>query len=107
MGAAGAIRANLTDMLRYAQLNMTAETEAIRLAQTPTFRQNKSTQTGLYWQLQTNSKGQLIVWHNGGTGGFSTFCGFLKEKNRAIVVLANSSVQATQLSFDLLKALDR
>ncbi len=107
LGAAGAIRANLTDMLRYAQLNRDAETEAIRLAQTPTFRQNKSTQTGLYWQLQTNSKGQLIVWHNGGTGGFSTFCGFLKEKKLAIVVMANSSVSTTQLAFDLLKALNR
>jgi beta-lactamase class C len=30
-----------------------------------------------------------IIWHNGGTGGYSSFMGFHKEKKTGVVVLSN------------------
>jgi CubicO group peptidase (beta-lactamase class C family) len=107
LGAAGAIRSNIVDMLQYAKANMAASDEAMAFSQKPTFKQGATSETGLYWQLNVNKKGQLVTWHNGGTGGFSTFCGFIKEKNRAVVMLANSSDNVTQTAMNLLKAINQ
>jgi CubicO group peptidase (beta-lactamase class C family) len=107
LGAAGAIRSNIIDMLQYAKTNMTPPDEAIQLAHKSTLKRSNNRETGLYWQLDNNKKGQLVTWHNGGTGGFSTFCGFIREKNIAVVVLANSEKNVTQPAMDLLKALNQ
>ena len=32
-----------------------------------------------------------IYWHNGGTGGYRSFCGFVKDTNTGVVVLSNYS----------------
>jgi CubicO group peptidase (beta-lactamase class C family) len=106
LGAAGAIRSNIVDMLQYAKANMTALDDALKLAQKPTFKHGVKSETGLYWQLDTNKKGQLVTWHNGRTGGFSTYCGFIKEENIAVVMLANSEINVTQTAMNLLKALN-
>jgi CubicO group peptidase (beta-lactamase class C family) len=107
LGAAGAIRSNIVDMLQYAQSNMMALNDAIILAQKPTFKRGAKSETGLYWQLDTNKKGQIVTWHNGGTGGFSSFCGFIKEKNIAVVMLANNENNVTQTAMNLLKAINQ
>jgi CubicO group peptidase (beta-lactamase class C family) len=107
LGAAGTIRSNIVDMIQYAKSNMTALDDAIILAQKPTFKRGAKNETGLYWQLDVNKKGQIVTWHNGGTGGFSTFCGFIKEKNIAVVMLANSENNVTQTAANLLKALNQ
>jgi CubicO group peptidase (beta-lactamase class C family) len=106
LGAAGAIRSNIVDMLQYAKANMAAADEAMAYSQKSTFKQGATSETGLFWQLNINKKGQIVTWHNGGTGGFSTFCGFIKEKNKAVVILANSSNNVTQTAMNLLKAIN-
>jgi CubicO group peptidase (beta-lactamase class C family) len=105
LGAAGAIRSNIKDMLLYAKANRAGVNEALKLAQKTTFKQSATSETGLYWQLNTTKTGDVITWHNGGTGGFSTFCGFMKDKNIALVVLANCNNFETQTAFDLMTKL--
>jgi CubicO group peptidase (beta-lactamase class C family) len=105
LGAAGAIRSTLPDMLKYAKANLDASNAALALSQKATFRDKPTNEIGLFWQLSTNKKGKLMTWHNGGTGGFSTFCGFIKELNLAVVLLGNSTNEVTQKGVDLLKAL--
>lgn len=39
---------------------------------------------GLGWMLEDD-----IIWHNGGTPGFSSFLGFNKERSLGVVVLSN------------------
>jgi hypothetical protein len=39
--------------------------------------------------MHSDYRGRHLVWHNGITGGFRSFVGFLPEENRAVVVLAN------------------
>jgi CubicO group peptidase (beta-lactamase class C family) len=105
LSGAGAIRSTVKDMLQYAQTHMTAKEDYIKLTQTATFQDKSTNAVGLYWQLSTNSNGQLITWHNGMTGGFSSFCGFSKEYNVAVVLLSNSSDNVTQKGFELMKML--
>jgi CubicO group peptidase (beta-lactamase class C family) len=61
----------------------------------------------LGWQLDDIS-GRLvglrrIVWHNGGTGGFSSWLGFDPERRMGAVVLAARSSEAVdELGLELL-----
>jgi CubicO group peptidase (beta-lactamase class C family) len=103
LGAAGAIRSTVLDMLKYAKANMEVPNPAMQLAQKATFRDRPENEIGLFWQLSTTKKGQLMTWHNGGTGGFMSFCGFVKAQNVAVVVLSNSGADVTQKGVDLLK----
>jgi CubicO group peptidase (beta-lactamase class C family) len=105
LGAAGAIRSTVSDMLKYAKANMDAANSAMARAQKPTFKDRPENEIGLFWQLSTTKKGQLMTWHNGGTGGFTAFCGFIKAQNIAVVLLSNSANDVTQKGVDLLKAL--
>ena len=44
---------------------------------------------GLNWII-TRAGGDTIVWHNGGTGGYRTFTGFVPSRKLGVVVLTNS-----------------
>src|SRR5262245_52777557 len=43
-----------------------------------------------------------FVWHNGGTGGFSSFVGFCPHTRAGIVVLANSEIGVDDIAFHLM-----
>ena len=45
-----------------------------------------------------------VVWHNGGTGGYSSFIGFDQKEQRGVVVLSNSSNSVDDLGMHLLNA---
>ena len=45
---------------------------------------------GLGWFLgPTPQTDQMLHWHNGGTGGYTSYAGFNKDKGAGVVVLAN------------------
>ncbi|MDJ1482003.1 hypothetical protein QNI16_15990 [Cytophagaceae bacterium YF14B1] len=51
-----------------------------------------NTKVGLSWfELTIND--QPVYVHDGGTGGFTSFILFSKEKKRALVLLANNSTE--------------
>ena len=105
LAGAGGIRSSVHDMLKFLAAN-------IGLTQTPPrSAMDKSHETrhfkagearvGLAWHI---SKGKLgdVVWHNGGTGGYRTFAGFVKEIQKGVVVFTNSTEGADDIGFRLL-----
>lgn len=44
---------------------------------------------GLGWMIEKTG-GEEMVWHNGGTGGYCSFLGFLPKSRQGVVVLANT-----------------
>jgi CubicO group peptidase (beta-lactamase class C family) len=52
-------------------------------------------------------RGPRFVWHNGGTGGYASFVGFIREREAAVVVLANSAKSVDSVGVKILKLLDR
>lgn len=48
---------------------------------------------GLGWFITPTGSGE-IVWHNGRTGGFSSFAGFERTSGNGVVVLSNMSTEA-------------
>jgi hypothetical protein len=49
---------------------------------------------GMNW-LRSPSKaiGQVVLWHNGGTGGASSFLGFTEDGRAGVVILSNDGAE--------------
>ena len=91
---AGGIRSNASDMMKYLAANMGIEKTklypAMQLAYQNSRAEGAKPIVGLGWHTMTLDD-QEIVWHNGGTGGFSSFMGWIKGTQKGVVVLCNST----------------
>ena len=95
MAPIGGIKSTAHDMLNYLEAQLTDKNKAFALSHQPTFKVNASLSIGLGWHIYYppgNTDG--IDWHNGGTGGFTSFAGFDENRQTAIVVMANSGILA-------------
>lgn len=101
---AGGIRSTSHDMIKFAVANMTETDEALKLSHQTTFNDSRNT-IALAWHKTITKKGNELVWHNGRTGGFSSFCGFIKSKDAAVVVLSNSGNPVDQIAIGIMKFL--
>lgn len=57
--------------------------------------------SGLGWAL-TQREGESMIWHNGRTGGYYAFIGFLRERGRGVVMLTNASHDGDGFAVSLL-----
>lgn len=105
LAGAGAIRSTAEDMMRYLQANMGLIKSdlypAMQLAHNNTRETGANPIVGLGWHIMASGS-QQIVWHNGGTGGYKTFIGFVEGENKAVVVLSNSTVSVDDIGAHLL-----
>lgn len=101
--AAGALRSSTSDLLKYANAELgntqPALKKAMDLTHNPTFSNGEIT-TALGWHLL--GKGNAVMWfHNGSTGGFSSFLSIHPNKKFAVVVLSNSSIGADSVGNEI------
>lgn len=88
---AGGVRSTAADMLRYLEAAMgksNALQPAFNLALAPQYEMNPRMQIGLAWLMLDMQKSR-VWWHNGGTGGFCSYCAFSKSPGVAVVILCN------------------
>lgn len=106
LAGAGALRSTASDMLVFLAANlgltesrlhapMLTTHEARHQAGSPQMR------IGLGWHIRS-TEDREIVWHNGGTGGYRTFAGFVAGTRTGVVVLSNTSTSADDIGFHLL-----
>lgn len=94
MAGVGGVRATLPDMLRYLEGELGTDDNAITptLARTQEQVANVSGhRMAMNWLLSTVN-GHTFVFHEGGTGGFSSFAGFDRAAKRAIVLLSDTAL---------------
>lgn len=98
-------------MLTYLRAHLASEGTALHAAfdevQRPRVQIKKDRlAVGLGWLIKTGEDRRL-VWHGGGTGGFSSFAGFNRDADAALVALANGRVVGplTRLGVKALKGL--
>lgn len=103
----GCLRSTVEDVMRYLRANQEEKDPAMALSHATTFQTNRYNSVGLAWQKQQSLSGDELIWHNGGTYGFSSFMGFSKSKAYGIVVLSNSGNNVDALSIQILKALKK
>lgn len=101
---AGGIKSTIQDMILYLQENMSGINSNIVLSHELTFESDKQS-TGFAWMVNKMKDNNTFIWHNGGTGGFTSFCGFIKEKQTGIVILNNSANSVDNLAVSILKKL--
>ena len=110
LGGAGALRSTGADMLRYLQANMRPEGQplerALRESHEELFKEDETTSYGMNWvRTRGQTLKQLVIWHNGGTGGFRSFLGFAERSRVGVMVLSNSSESVDDLATELLREL--
>jgi CubicO group peptidase (beta-lactamase class C family) len=106
LAGAGGLRSTAREMLRFlaANLGLTESklSAAMRDAQQERADAGSSRMgVGLGWHLRKSEAG-VVVWHNGGTGGFHSFCAFDPATKTGVVVLANGSAGIDDLGFHVL-----
>lgn len=109
LAGCGAIRSSVHDMLKYLEAHVQPDTakilgKAIRFTEKVTYSDHND-RIGLGWFLVNDLPG--TYWHNGGTGGFSTFCAYNPEKKIAVVILSNSAVSVDAAGIKLIHELAR
>jgi CubicO group peptidase (beta-lactamase class C family) len=117
LAGAGALRSTANDLLRFlaAQLGQAPtplrpaiersqevrhqEDMALGMSRRP--REGKATiRVALGWHLgPLLDTEQEVVWHNGATGGYQSFLGFVKQSGTGVVVLTNSGLPSSALDF--------
>lgn len=101
LAGAGALRSNAKDMAKFMAANagLTKSKLFPAFAESHKFRRaaGGTMKIALAWHIFPTSEGNEVVWHNGGTGGFRTFSGFLAGKKKAIVVLSNTAESADDI----------
>jgi len=105
MAGAGAIKSSTHDLLLFlaANIGMTTSdlTPAMELAHQVRHNKAGNTRVGLGWHISKGEHGDLI-WHNGATGGYRAFMGFIKEDKLGVVVMTNSDADIDDIGFHLL-----
>jgi len=107
LAGAGALRSTAKDMLRFLSANLgmveSPLSPALRRShenRRPTGQPDQSVALG--WHVRTTHDTE-IIWHNGGTGGFHSFSGFVPAKKIGAVVLTNSTDDIDEIGLHILE----
>jgi D-alanyl-D-alanine-carboxypeptidase/D-alanyl-D-alanine-endopeptidase len=102
---AGAIRSSVSDMLTFLSANLGYKKSSLKPAMELSHkaRHDKAgnNRVGLGWHIAKGKFGD-VIWHNGGTGGYRAFAGFVKETGMGVVVLTNCTESVDDIGFHLL-----
>ncbi len=94
LAGAGAIRSSTADMLTFLSANLgyteTTLQPAMEMTHKPRHDKAGGMKVGLGWHIKAGAEGD-VIWHNGGTGGYRAFAGFVKESGKGVVVLTNAN----------------
>ena len=106
LAGAGRLLSTARDMVTFLSANIGLRETALRDAMRRTHEPRRPTgerdvQIALGWHVKTVGDRQ-IVWHDGGTGGYSSYAGFLRDGGVGVVVLSNSSESVNDVGVHLL-----
>jgi CubicO group peptidase (beta-lactamase class C family) len=92
LAGAGALRSTADDMIRFVKANLEAPKgalgPALRTSHEKRYPVGGDLAIGLGWHRSEKSG---IVWHNGQTGGYHSFAGFIPERGAGVVVLSSTA----------------
>ncbi|MGM0620665.1 MAG: serine hydrolase domain-containing protein [Bacteroidota bacterium] len=89
---AGGILSSVDDLTKFAIAQFDRHNTELYLTQQPTFTVSEHMQMGLGWHIiKTNNGKSEIIWHNGGTGGYTSSMALDTENKCGIIILSNVS----------------
>lgn len=111
--SAGGILSSVNDLSKFAQAQFNEKNLELVLTRKPTFTINDTISLGLAWHLPKLKNGDELVFHNGGTGGYSSSMILDIKRKKGIVLLSNISAhheernRVDELCFELLESIKR
>ncbi|WP_168796439.1 serine hydrolase domain-containing protein [Flagellimonas onchidii] len=112
LAGGGAIFSTVEDLSKFALAQFDNKNKELTLTQKPTFKINDNMQIGLGWHIIKRKNDGELIWHNGGTGGYTSSMALDLENKNGIIILSNVSAfnkkmgNIDQLCFGLIKTLD-
>jgi CubicO group peptidase (beta-lactamase class C family) len=107
--ACGALRSTAADMLKFVQANLEPAgplKDALAMSHQPwRVVVPGEEEIGLCWVRFPAKKAPPAIWHNGQTGGYHSFCGFVPGKGGVVALLNVATMKVDDLGFAVLKHL--
>ncbi|MBS1572236.1 MAG: beta-lactamase family protein, partial [Bacteroidetes bacterium] len=106
---AGGILSTVEDLSKFANAQFNPENKELALTRKPTFEINKNMKIGLGWHILKSKTDKDIIWHNGGTGGYSSSMAIVEDEKIAVIILSNVSEinqNIDNLCFELIKNIE-
>ena len=105
----GGIMSTAEDLVKFTQAQFDKNNKELELTRKPTFDINDKMKIGLGWHILKSENEFKWIWHNGGTGGYSSSIVLDVEKKNGVIILSNVSAfnpkmnNIDKLSFGLMK----
>ena len=112
LAGGGAIFSTVEDLSKFGLAQFNEKNIELSLTQKPTFKVNDNMSIGLGWHILKRKNGGELIWHNGGTGGYTSSMALDLENKNGIIILSNVSAfnkemgNIDQLCFGLINTLD-
>ncbi len=113
LAGAGALYSSAEDLLKFLSANLgcsggrLAEIMAKTCHPIRVKTDQEFLEVALAWHVfALKDEGINVFWHNGGTGGFRSWIGFIKQSRVGAVVLSNSANEPDKLGLQILLLLD-
>ncbi len=103
--AAGGLRSTTGDLEHYLGAQLAEADKVVALSHQPVFTGRET--VAMAWFIKKTPAGNTLFWHNGATYGSSSFCGFIKEKNCAVIILSNTLGSVDHIAIALLNYLQQ
>jgi len=111
LAGGGAIFSTVEDLSKFALAQFYQNNKELMLTHKPTFKVNQNMTVALGWHILKGEKETEVIWHNGGTGGYSSSMVLDLDNNNGIIILSNVSAynkkmgNIDKLCFGLMKTL--
>ena len=109
--AAGGLLSTIEDLTKFALAHFDSKNKSLALTRISTYT-NKTTNVALGWHLIKTKNGNEFIWHNGGTGGYSSSIAINPSNQSAVIILSNLSSfhpkneNIDQICFELMNILN-
>lgn len=106
----GGILSTAEDLSKFATEHFNAKNKELALTRKSTFNVNENMKIGLGWHILKSEKGKDLIWHNGGTGGYSSSMAVNVDEKTAVIILSNVSntnENIDGLCFDLINKTEK
>ncbi len=107
--SAGGILSTTEDLAKFAIAQFDPKNKELALTRKPTFEINKNKKIGLGWHIKKLENESEFIYHNGGTGGYTSCMAVSVESKTAVIILSNVSAFSSKaknvdgLCFELMK----
>ena len=111
LAGGGAIKSTVEDLSKYGLAQFDASNAVLALTRKPTFSVSKNTDIGLGWFLVEKDSDNPLLFHNGGTGGYTSSMVLDTKQKNGVIILSNVSAfsksmgNIDNLAFEILKTL--